>query len=364
MGATGRRIGFLALAALGWAALGCAGCTGGRTLGPQAQRAYADLTASERAAAKVPAAPAVRVPAEHLRADSASELVLHVSPPVRTASDERLAMEPILMADAGGPSSASAPAPAPAPAPQPATPEKPALAFTSLDGKSFGEIAKEDLRAFPSHLWKGTKESFARPVNLVVLSLAFGADRAVRANWDEDVRDHFRDHRHGSLSETGEFGNIIGHPGTHFAIAGAWYVLASAKGDQKNHDLGYTMLEALTVNGLATMLLKVSMGDRDPAGDRYGWPSGHMSSSVCFASVMHEYYGWQVGVPLYLLSGYVGASRLQDREHDLSDLVFGATLGWVVGHSVARGELPQVAGFQILPYADRGAGGVMLVKQW
>jgi hypothetical protein len=85
---------------------------------------------------------------------------------------------------------------------------------------------------------------------------------------------------------------------------------------------------------------------------------------MCFAAVMHEYYGWQAGVPLYMLAGYSAATRLEDREHDLSDVIFGAALGLVVGHSVVQGELPQVAGFHLLPYGGRDAGGLMLVKQW
>jgi membrane-associated phospholipid phosphatase len=106
------------------------------------------------------------------------------------------------------------------------------------------------------------------------------------------------------------------------------------------------------------------MNDRAPNDEKYGWPSGHTSSSVCFAAVLHEYYGWQAGVPLYLLAGYSAATRLEDREHDLSDLVFGAALGWVVGHSVVKGQLPQVAGFHVLPWGGPDAGGLMFLKRW
>ncbi|MBE3133976.1 MAG: phosphatase PAP2 family protein, partial [Acidobacteria bacterium] len=255
---------------------------------------------------------------------------------------------------------------APAPTAEDAAEAKAAAPYAGFDPMSpgsFGHILKSDLKAAPGKLWSGTKHSFANPVNLLVLSAAFGADRIVRHNLDSDVREEFRDDD-SSLAETGDFGSVIGNPALHFGVAGAWYAVAVRNRDARQHELSKTLFEALAVNGLSTVLLKVSMNDRAPNDEKYGWPSGHTSSSVCFAAVMHEYYGLKAGLPLYALAGYSAATRLEDGEHDLSDLVFGAALGWVVGHSVVKGELPQVAGFTVLPYGGASAGGLMLVKQW
>ena len=86
--------------------------------------------------------------------------------------------------------------------------------------------------------------------------------------------------------------------------------------------------------------------------------------SMCFASVIHEFYGWKAALPLYALAGYSAATRAEDREHDVSDLVFGAALGLVVGHSVARGAPAEIAGFAVVPYAGPDSGGLLLVKRW
>jgi len=248
--------------------------------------------------------------------------------------------------------------------PEAAAPSEPSVGPQGLiRGLSFGEVLKSDLREAPRQIWSGSKHAFAKPENLLILGVAFGADRIVRHNLDGRIRDELR-YDDTSLAETEDFGSIIGNPALHFGIAGAWYLGAVHQRDDKHHAVSKVMIEALAVNGLATGLLKVSMGDESPNDERYGWPSGHTSSSVCFAAVMHEYYGWKAGLPLYLLAGYSAASRLEDREHDLSDVVFGAALGWVVGHSVTKGELPQVAGFHVLPYGGPDAGGLMLVKQW
>jgi membrane-associated phospholipid phosphatase len=235
--------------------------------------------------------------------------------------------------------------------------------FKPIQGQSFGDILKSDVKAAPSALWRGTKYSFYNAQNIVVLSLVFGADRIVRATLDDQVREELR-HEHTSLHATGDFGSVIGNPALHLGIGGAWYLYAVNERDAKQHDLATTMLEALTINGLSTLLLQVSVNQHGPNGDKYGWPSGHMSSSMCFASVIHEYYGWQWGLPCYLLAGYSGASRLVDREHNLSDLFFGAGLGWVIGHSVVKGELPKLAGFYVLPYRSEEFGGLMFMRQW
>ena len=241
-------------------------------------------------------------------------------------------------------------------APEAATP-----AFEPIEGKTFGEILKADIREGPAAIGRGFAYTFGKPENLLILGAAFGVDRIVRHNWDEDVRHYFEDND-SSLAETDDFGSIIGNPGLHFLIGGTWYLAAVQERDARHHELSKVLLEALIVTNTSTLALKVAMDDRAPNGQKYGWPSGHTSSSICFAAVMHEYYGWKAGVPLYLLAGYSAATRLQDREHDLSDLVFGAALGYVVGHSVVKGELPQIGGFTVLPYADRNAGGVMFVK--
>ena len=233
----------------------------------------------------------------------------------------------------------------------------------SNKGMTFGEVLKQDARQAPAALWDGTKKSFAAPKNLAILAVAFGADLAVRYNIDESVRDYTA-HHHTSLHETGDFGTVIGNPFLHFGVACAWYGVAVQRQDDRQHELAKTLIEALAINDAVTQMLQVSAYDEAPNGQKFGWPSGHTSSSICFASVIHEFYGWKAALPLYALAGYSAASRIEDREHDVSDLVFGAALGWVVGHSIAGGEPPQVAGFYVMPYVDPGSSGLMLMKSW
>jgi hypothetical protein len=329
------------------AAVVLAGCADSRTVRRRADGVCDRLTASGDLSPAPQASSSS--PAASTQAPDKSTLTLYLAPRGEDNLEVAAAETP---AKAGEPAAAEEKKAEPAETP-----------FKPIQGQSFGEILKSDVKAAPSALWRGTKYSFFNTQNVVVLSLAFGADRLVRETLDSKIRDDFR-RENTSLHATGDFGSVIGNPLLHVGLAGGWYVYSVNYRDARQHELSKTMLEALVLNGAATGLLKVSMGDRSPNGERYGWPSGHMSSSMVVASVIHEYYGWQAGLPCYLLAGYVGASRLEDREHDLSDLVFGGALGWVIGHSVVKGELPKLAGFCVLPYRSEEFGGLMFMKQW
>ncbi|MFO8014472.1 MAG: phosphatase PAP2 family protein [Phycisphaerae bacterium] len=324
--------------------LASAGCGGEAAL-----RRRADVACEAVAAAAASAPTEVRDAGEPSSRPDVDQTLLFAPREVRPEGEH--AADP---ADAGAPAAAEPPA---APPPEPREP------FAAIKGRPIKEVILDDLRAVPRRVGRGLKHTYARPENLIILGTAFGADRIVRHNWDGEIRDELR-YNDTSLAETDDFGTIIGNPALHFGVAGAWYLTALHKQDQGHYEKSRTMIQALMVNGLSTMLLKVSMDDETPNDEEWGWPSGHTSSSMCVAAVMHEYYGWKAGVPLYLLAGYSAATRLEDREHDLSDVIFGAALGLTIGHSVVRGELPQVAGFHLLPYGGRDAGGLMLVKQW
>jgi len=323
-----------------------AGCGSRGTLDRRAEAALDRMTAApEPIAAEARAEPVNARPAETI-ALAPAEMSLYLVPiseadtPVEGEAKEAAAETP---AAQGVGSSESSP----------------------LEGMTFKQVIVEDLREMPASLGRGFKHAFAKPENLAILGAAFGADRVVRHNWDENVREYFARHENQtSLSATGDFGSVIGNPGLHIGIGLLWYAAAVHNGDAEQHEKSKVLLEALLVNDMATEVFKFSMDDDAPNDERWGWPSGHFSSSLCFASVVHEYYGVKAAIPLYLVAGYSGATRLADREHDLSDLVFGGALGLVVGHSIVKGELPQVAGFQVLPYGGRGVGGVMLVRSW
>jgi len=227
---------------------------------------------------------------------------------------------------------------------------------------SFGRDGKE----FLPIMWDNTKATVTNPLSLVCIGLAGASGIAINASGaDDKVADHYE--RHGSQLNTfwDSVGDAGGNPGTHFAIAGAAYLATLAANDVGNYEKSKTMLHALALNGIVTEALKVAARTHSPNGDPLGWPSGHMSSSVCFATVLHEQYGPMVGVPAFAFAGYVGYERIDARNHDFSDVVSGAFLGLAIGHAVAQNSQARIAGMKLVPYVDpRGVAGVALVKDW
>ncbi len=208
-----------------------------------------------------------------------------------------------------------------------------------------------DIKQMPGGLWQDTKRVYTNPVNLIVLAGAGGAALALRAEVDDDIEDKY-DRSHSFSQPWRDTFGALGNPGTHFAVAGAWYLIGAQQQQAKTYQVGRTLFNALIINDLSTMLLKVACNTESPNGENLAFPSGHVSSTACLAAVMHEAYGPWVGVPLYGLTGLVAVERMDDREHSFSDVVFGAALGWVVGHTVATGHRPEIFGGELVPYAD------------
>ena len=226
-----------------------------------------------------------------------------------------------------------------------------------------------EARAFGTRgLWRGFKTSFWDLENALALTAAMGASVAIRETGvDDTIRN--RTHGHRQLGDGGEVIGVLGNPGTHFAGAGILWLTSTLTKDAKQHEVAKALTEALTVTGITTLGLKFSVRTREPDGSLYGWPSGHTASTVAVAAVLDEYYGPWVGVPCYALAGLVGYERIDSREHDFSDVVFGAMLGYVVGTSIARDEkaqFPELFGMKVVPFADvvTGTSGLALMKSW
>ncbi len=99
----------------------------------------------------------------------------------------------------------------------------------------------------------------------------------------------------------------------------------------------YDMLDAVIVNFSYSEAIKYAVGRERPNGENnQSFPSGHASNAFTLATVVERHYGWKLGVPAYVVAGVVGASRIQQDKHYVSDVVAGATLGYIVARTVVR----------------------------
>jgi len=228
---------------------------------------------------------------------------------------------------------------------------------------SFGHDAKE----FVPVMAYDAKATATNPSSLVMLAAAGITGAALSGGCGNDqVQEHYERHGSGLNTFWDAAGDVAGNPGTHFGFAGAMYFASLAQEDTKHYEVSKTLLSALALNGLTTLALKGVARTEVPNGEEFGWPSGHTSSSFCFATVMQEAYGSWVGVPLFALAGFVGYERIDARNHDFSDVVSGALIGLAIGHAVSQNHEARIFGMEVLPYTDpeRGAVGVMLTRQW
>lgn len=226
----------------------------------------------------------------------------------------------------------------------------------------------QDAKVFPKTAFSDAQKTYFNSNNLLLILMAGGGSIALHdSHADDKIADNFKDHR--SLPhDLDNFTDIAGNPGIHFAATGIWYGIAAYKKDDLNIQRSWVMARALAVTGATTLILKGIVNNDTPNDKSWAWPSGHTASSFCVASVLDEFYGPKVGIPAYLLAGFVGYRMMDSGDHWASDVLFGGVLGYVVGHAVAgENKKLELAGFEILPLIapHRGsATGIMLAKEF
>ncbi|MDA1013677.1 MAG: phosphatase PAP2 family protein [Planctomycetota bacterium] len=222
---------------------------------------------------------------------------------------------------------------------------------------------RDDLRSFWPDAWDDAK-SIANLNNGLILGMGLAAAIGMRQGLDQDVRTSVarNPERWGNTSNVlGRFGDVQ----YQLPILGAIYGYSLLEQDEELHEFSKSMFSAYAITGLSTVAIKgIANTDRptdDWNGGMFGFPSFHTASSFTMAAVADEYYGPRVGIPAYVVAGLIGWSRIDERDHDLSDVVFGAALGFVIGKAVAGRHLRGDSRVKILPFVDpiQGGGGVL-----
>jgi hypothetical protein len=244
-----------------------------------------------------------------------------------------------------------------------------------LTGSSFAEAncvpvttrpisVREDLhRLFPD-LWDDTKSIVNVGDGLMIgggLALALG----LRQDADGDVRHYVAENptRWGDATRTLR---VFGEPGAQVPAMFAIYGYSVWTQDEDLHDFSRAMLHAHGLTSLSVVAVKGIANTRRPTDEfldgKWGFPSFHTAGVFAIGATVEEYYGWQPAIPIYVLGGLVGWSRIDQQEHDLSDVVFGSVLGYVIGHAVAARHLQRNNGWEIRPWYDpvQKASGVRL----
>ncbi|TVV74460.1 phosphatase PAP2 family protein [Sphingomonas solaris] len=119
---------------------------------------------------------------------------------------------------------------------------------------------------------------------------------------------------------------------------------------------------SLVATGGTTYALKELIHERRPDGsDRKSFPSGHASIAFAAAGTLENRYGWQAGLPAFVLASFVGVARVEARRHHWYDAVAGAALGTGTAFAITRQRDSDV---RLVPWADGGGGGLSLAARF
>jgi membrane-associated phospholipid phosphatase len=214
------------------------------------------------------------------------------------------------------------------------------------------------VKRLPANLGRGIVGVFSRD-NLAPLLIG-GAATGGASFLDDNVR------RSAADPESG-FGKIFEQGGGSVTVV---FVAGMFAGGRLAHGsrfraMTYDMLDAAIVNGGYTQVLKfVTRRERPDGSNKHSFPSGHASSAFTLATIVERHYGWAVGGPAYALAATIGYSRIVRDKHFLSDVVAGATLGFIVGRTTARlnGQplSPGKVAWSLEPLLGRRTAGMVL----
>jgi membrane-associated phospholipid phosphatase len=181
---------------------------------------------------------------------------------------------------------------------------------------------------------------------------------------DQSARDAVRGARpqgNATLDAMTEFGNAWGQPG----VVGLGFALWGGGLVTKNPTVaasGLRAIEAITVSGTVTSVLKMAFGRarpflspddpsdfqlfrrlEAPDGGYTAMPSGHATAAFAFASAVTgevrlraPQHTRTVGVLTYGAAAVTAYARMHDDRHWLSDVTVGAGIGTVTGWAITR----------------------------
>jgi membrane-associated phospholipid phosphatase len=186
------------------------------------------------------------------------------------------------------------------------------------------------LAELPRHLLADAKKIGSRDP-LLTLAVGGAAAAAVHPRDQQTVVSLSGNH---PLEEALDAGNVAGNGFVQAGGAIAIFAAGRTLGHPALAAVGGDLVEAQIVAGALTQGIKFAAERRRPDGGRYSFPSGHASASFATAGVIEERFGWRYGAAAYAGASYIAASRVADRRHYLSDVIFGAAIGTAAAHTL------------------------------
>ena len=235
---------------------------------------------------------------------------------------------------------------------QPAEPQSADVAESLLGRQGPSPVTRT---GFHAYVYSVAHDFGAMPTMKSTYAVLGGAGLVAAAVHNEDTR--VNAHFQGGNTKIFAAGQYIGQSYTIGAAAFATYLVGRVKKNEKATHIGIDELRALLESELIVQGLKYTVRRERPEGTGYAFPSGHAADSFAAATVLQRHFGAKAAIPTYILASYVAMSRLHENRHYLSDVIFGAGVGYMVGHTVTRHGKGNFTEFAMYPMAvPRGVG--------
>jgi len=242
-----------------------------------------------------------------------------------------LACSAVATAQAGSAGN-SASAEATAPASSPGAPAAPAAAGTDANDKPFA-------RLFPN-LLTDLRQLVSTKDNAITWAIG-GAGTLALLPFDHEVSDGLSDPSSGGVMHAG---TVFGSGYVQAGAAVATYAVGRLTHHKPTAHIGADLVRSQILTGLVTHGVKLAVRrDRPQASDdstaTFSFPSAHSSATWTSATVLWRHLGWKVGIPAAAVATLVSASRVEQRQHFMSDVAFGAAIGIASARTVTMGHV-------------------------
>ena len=250
------------------------------------------------------------------------------------------------------------------------TKESPELTGTTADQEGIrqylyeGEKNGSSFKHFHKDLGNNLLGLFSRE-NAVPFFVGLGSTGASLA-LDDELHNYFRNVDDQGIERrrfpaVGDVGEVLANKWFLWAGTGSLILIGQTTSDDRLRAMSYAWTQGFVINNLVTEILKRSVRRERPNGEnRRSFSSGHASNAFTFATLANHYYGAKMGIPAYGVAAFVAFSRMEKNVHYLSDVVMGATIGYVVGRTVVRGSVKERQ-FTWMPTISPDGEGVGLV---
>jgi hypothetical protein len=230
-----------------------------------------------------------------------------------------------------------------------------AVPGADLDGAPFRTPSTKD---FPKELAKNFRGLFTRR-NLMPLIIGASAT-AGSAALDSTLRKAPANRNH--FEAFGGLGGSLGSPGYLAAIFSSTFLAGQLAEEGRFKSMSYDLMQGYLLTTGLTSGLKHAIGRNRPNLENdLSFPSGHASTSFTYATILSHYYGLHAAIPAYAMAAFIGLSRVEKNAHNLSDVIAGMTLGYIVGRTVVHKDgdrEDEELRFSWQPTVVPGGGGV------